>query len=81
MSLPGLSSTSLGVVVLVTFVNTSGFLTGSSKASVFTVLVNWVADPVVSWVSSDSLVLWVDQDNFVVFVGRILVNPVRVQDS
>ena len=81
MSLPGLSSTSLGVVEFVTLVDTSGFLTSGSQTSSFTVLVNWVTDPVVTSISSDSLVLRVDQDNFEVLVSRILVNPVGVQDS
>lgn len=44
-------------------------------------LVNWIDDPVDSWVSSDGLVRRIDQDNFEVLVSRILVNPVRVQNS
>lgn len=81
MSLPGLSSTSLGVVESVTLVDTSGLLTSGGQTSSFTVLVNWVTDPVVTSISSDSLVGWVDQDNFKVLVSRILVDPVRVQNS
>lgn len=81
MSLPGLSSTSTGVVVSVALVDTSGFLTSGSQTSSFTVLVNRVADPVVTSISSDGLVRWINKDDFEVLVGRILVNPVRVQNS
>lgn len=81
MSLPGLSSSGLGVVELVTLVDTSGLLTGGGQASSFTVLVNRVTDPVVLSISSDGLVRWINQDNFKVLVCRVLVNPVGVQDS
>lgn len=58
--LPGVSSTGLGLVEQVTFVDTSGFLTSESQTSRFSVFVNWVSDPVVSSISSDSFVRWVD---------------------
>ena len=44
-------------------------------------LVNWVDNPVDSWVSSDCLVRRIDQDDFEVFVSTVLVDPVGVQDS
>lgn len=44
-------------------------------------LVNRVDDPVDAGIATDSLVLRVDQDDFKVLVGRVLVNPVRVQDA
>jgi hypothetical protein len=75
------TTTGLGVVEQMTLVNTSGLLSGGSKTSGFSVLVDRVTDPVVSGVSSDGLVGWVDQNDFEVLVGRILVNPVRVKDS
>lgn len=78
MSLPGLSSTGLGVVELVTLVDTSGLLTSGSQTSSFTVLVDWVTDPVVLSISSDGLVRWINQDDFKVLVGGVLVNPVGV---
>ncbi len=78
MSLPGLSSAGLGVGVSVTLVDTSGLLTSGSQTSSLTVLVDWVTDPVVTSISSDSLVGWVDKDNFEVLVSRVLVNPVGV---
>lgn len=62
-------------------VNTSGLLTSGSQTSSFTVLVDRVADPVVTSISSDGLVRWINKDNFEVLVGGVLVNPVGVQDS
>lgn len=81
MLLPSVTTAGLGVVEQVTLGNTSGLLTSSSKTSGLSVLVDWVDNPVDSWVSSDGVVRWVHQDNFVVLVGGVLVNPVRVQDS
>ncbi len=43
-------------------------------------LVNWVDDPVDAGISADSLVLRVNEDDFVVLVGRVLVDPVGVED-
>lgn len=44
-----------------------------------TYLVDGIYDPVNAGIATDSLVLRVDQDNLVVLVGRILVDPVRVE--
>lgn len=41
---------------------------------------NWVDDPVDPRISADGLVLRVDQDDLEVFVGGVLVDPVRVED-
>lgn len=79
--LPSVTTTSLGLGVQVTLGNTSGFLTSRGKTSVFSVLVNRVDDPVVSWVSSDDNVGWVDKNDLEVLVGGVLVNPVRVQNT
>jgi hypothetical protein len=49
--------------------------------AVITNLVNWLYDPVDPWVAANDCVLWVDEDNFEIFVGRILVDPVGVEDS
>jgi hypothetical protein len=43
--------------------------------------VDWVDDPVDAGVAADGLVLGVDEDDLVVLVGRVLVDPVRVQDA
>lgn len=76
-----MTTTSLGVVVSVTLVETSGLLTGSGETTSLTVLVDWLSDPVVSGITSDGLVLWVNEDDLEVLVGGVLVNPVGVQDS
>lgn len=44
-------------------------------------LVHRVDDPVDAGVEADGLVLGVDEDHLVVLVGRVLVDPVRVQDA
>ena len=40
-----------------------------------------VDDPVDAGIAADGLVLGVDQDDFKVLIGRVLVDPVRVQDA
>lgn len=37
-------------------------------------------DPIYSRVSTNGFVLRINQDDFEVFVGRILIDPVRIQD-
>jgi hypothetical protein len=81
VSLPSLSAPSSCLVVTVTLAQSTRFLSSSSQSTRFTVLVNRVDDPVDTSITANGLVLRVYQDNFVVFVGRVLVDPVRVQDS
>lgn len=81
MTLPGLSATSGGLVELVTTSETSALLASGGKTTGFAVLVDWVDDPVDAGILADGLVLGVDEDDLVVLVGRILVDPVRVQDA
>lgn len=81
MLLPSVSSASLGVVVLVALVDTSGLLASGSKGTSLTVLVDGLSNPVVSGVVADSIVLGINKNNLKVLVGRVLVNPVRVQDT
>jgi hypothetical protein len=81
VSLPCLSATSSGLVESVTLSKTTGLLSSGSQTSGLAVLVNWVNDPVDAWVAADGLVLRIDENDFVVLVGRVLVDPVRVQDS
>lgn len=73
--------TLLGVGVQMTLLDTSVLLSDGSKTSGLSVLVDRVADPVVSWVSSDGLVEWIDTDDLKVLVDGILIDPVRVEDS
>ena len=51
------------------------------KTSGFSVLMLGGSDPVNSGVSSDCLVVGVHEDDFVEFVGSVLTDPVRVEDS
>jgi hypothetical protein len=43
--------------------------------------VDWVDDPVDAGITTDCLVLRIDEDDFVVLVGRVLVDPVRVENA
>lgn len=81
LSLPGVATTSLGVVVAVALVHTSALLAGGGETTGLAVLVHWVDDPVDAGVAADGLVLWVDEDDLVVLVGAVLVDPVAVQDA
>ena len=40
-----------------------------------------LCDPVDAWVAADGLVLGVDEDDLEVLVGRVLVDPVRVENA
>jgi hypothetical protein len=44
-------------------------------------LVNRLYDPVYSWVAANDCVLWIDENDFEIFVGRVLVDPIGVEDS
>lgn len=44
-------------------------------------LVDGLNNPVDAGIATNGLVLGVDEDNLEVFVGRVLVDPVRIQDS
>jgi hypothetical protein len=79
VSLPGLSAASLGLVVAVTLVETTGLLAGGSETTRLAVLVDGGDDPVDAGILADSLVLGVDENDLVVLVGGVLVDPVRVQ--
>lgn len=81
MSLPGLSAAGGGLVVAVALVETTGALAGGGEAASLAVLVDRVDDPVDAGVDADGLVVGVDEDDLVVLVGRVLVDPVGVQDA
>lgn len=81
VALPGLSATSLGLVVATTLVETTGLLAGGGETTGLAVLVDGGDDPVDTGILANGLVLGVDEDDLVVLVGRILVDPVRVQDA
>jgi hypothetical protein len=79
--LPGLPATSSGVVVLVATAETTALLAGGGETTGLAVLVDGVGDPVDAGIATDGLVLGVDKDDLVVLVGRVLVDPVGVEDA
>ena len=79
--LPGLPPASSGVVVLVSTAETTRLLAGGGETTALAVLVDGLDDPVDAGIAADGLVLGVDEDDFVVLVGRVLVDPVRVEDA
>lgn len=81
LSLPGVATTGLGVVVAVALVETSALLASGGETAHLAVFVDRVDDPVDAWVTADSLVLGVDEDDLVVLVGAVLVDPVAVQHA
>jgi len=81
LPLPGLSPSGLGVVVSVTLVETTRLLASGSETTHLAVLVDRSHDPVDAGILADSLVLGVDEDNLEVLVGRVLVDPVGVEDA
>lgn len=60
---------------------TSVLLASRGQATSLTVLVDGVGDPVDARVVANSDMSGVDEDDFVVFIGGILVDPVRVQHT
>lgn len=81
MLLPGLSATGLGLGVTVALVETPGLLAGGGETTGLTVLVNGVDNPIDAGIDADGLVLGVNEDDLVVLVGRVLVDPVRVENA
>jgi len=81
VALPGLAATGSGLVEAVSLSETTGLLASGGETTRLAVLVNWGNDPVDARIAADGLVLRVDEDDLEVFVGRILVNPVGVQDA
>ena len=81
VALPGLSATTTSVVVAVALVETTGLLASGGEATRLAVLVNGLDDPVDARIAANCLVLWVDEDDLEVLVGRILVDPVGVEDT
>lgn len=76
---------SLGRSVIVISVSsdseTSVSLTGGGETSVLSMLVLGRGNPVDLSISGNGLVVGVNKDDFVEFVGSVLTNPVRVEDS
>jgi hypothetical protein len=81
VSLPGLSPSSSCLVVSVTLAQTTRLLASSCETSGLAVLVNGIDDPADARVAADGLVLRVNEDDFEVLVGRVLIDPVRVENT
>src|SRR5690606_39119998 len=79
--LPGLSATSLGLGVEVALVDTAALLAGGGEATEFPVLVHGLGNPADAGITADGLVLRVDKDDLKVLVGRVLVDPVGVENA
>ena len=79
--LPGLPATSGSVVVLVATAETTALLAGGGETTRLAVLVDGVDDPVDAGIATDGLVLGVNKDDLVVLVGRVLVDPVGVENA
>merc|ERR1712149_46330 len=64
-----------------TFTHTTVLASSCRKTLQLTVLVDSLADPVDTRISTDGFVHWINHDDFVVHVGRILADPIRAQHS
>lgn len=60
---------------------TSVLLAGGGESPSLAVLVNGLYDPVDAGIVSDADVVRIDKNYFEIFVGGILVDPVRVEDA
>jgi len=69
------------MVEFVSFAQSTRLLAGCGEATRFAVLVHRVNNPTDARVFANDLVLRIDKDDFKVFVRRILVDPVRVENS
>mmetsp|Transcript_34505 Transcript_34505/g.72648 ORF Transcript_34505/g.72648 Transcript_34505/m.72648 type:complete len:209 (+) Transcript_34505:116-742(+) len=80
---PGCTGTSsLDVVGAVTTLSqTTALPPGTGKSSAFPVLVHGIHDPVDAGIITDLHMRRINQNDFVIFHGRILVHPVRVEDT
>lgn len=81
MSLPCLPPARSCLVESVTLSETAGLLASSCEATRFAVLVNRLDNPIDAGITANGLVLRVNEDDLEVLVGRILVDPVGVEDS
>jgi hypothetical protein len=81
VALPCLPSSCSRLVEAMALAKTTRLLASRSKTTRFTVLVDRLDNPVDAGITTDCLVLRVNKNNFIVLVGRVLIDPVRVEDS
>lgn len=67
--------------IAISFAETTRALASRREATKFTMLVNWIADPVDLGIATNSIVEDVDADHLVVFVCGVLCDPVGVQHT
>lgn len=72
----GTTGTTDGLGVAEAFAQSTGALAGAGESTQFTMLLDWITDPVDFRVAADSVVVWVNADDFEVFVSGILGDPV-----
>ena len=77
--LPGSSLDAVGAVSLLA--ESASLASSAGESTHFAVLVYGGDDPVDARIVADLLVVGVDADDFVVFHGRVLVDPVRVENA
>ena len=68
-------------MVSVSLAQTTALLASGGETTALAVLVHRLDDPVDTGIAADGLVGGVDEDDFVVLVGRVLVDPVGVEDT
>jgi hypothetical protein len=82
VALPGgTTAATLGLVVQVALAVAAVLAAGSGQAAELAVLVDGLADPVDARIAADGLVGGVHKDDLVELVGRVLGNPVRVENA
>ena len=69
------------LVVQVTLAHTTVFTASGSQPTQLTMLVDWFADPIDSWVTTHRLVEWIHHDDFKEFIRGVFCHPVRVENS
>jgi hypothetical protein len=77
--LEGPSDNTIGTVSL--FAESTSLASRRGESAHFAVLVHGATNPIGAWVVANLLVVGIHEDDFVVLHGRILVDPVRVQDA
>jgi len=82
LPLPGSASrTSLGGGITMTLAKSTRRLAGSGLSAQFAMLLLSLANPLNLRVSADGSMGRVDHDDFVIFVGRVITNPIGIQNA
>jgi hypothetical protein len=60
---------------------TSSLLTGCGETTKFTMLVNWIDNPIDTWVVTNGVMSRINANDLKVFVCTVLSYPIRVQNT